>query len=162
MQALLANDLDLNAIEPRLGAKYSPNLHAYLALERNRNHCRFARVYRDPDGVLWIGFPDDYFFVGARLSSVLVNGSKTQVFAHMRLVHTLVEVEGFWATYVRDGRCAIDVDHTRGFIGDDTRWAVTDERRTCNWCGNATQTMTRWTEAVEKTAWVAEPLPLAA
>ena len=25
---------------------------------------------------------------------------------------------------MRDGRCAIDTEHTQYFIGDDTRWAV--------------------------------------
>ncbi|MEJ6003708.1 hypothetical protein [Paucibacter soli] len=156
-EALQNNDLDLAAIDPRRGAKYSPNLHAFLKRGRNAVQQRLARVYKDPEGVLWLGYPDDEFFIGARLMSILCNGAKTETFAHTRLVQSLTEVEDFWLSYVVNGRCAIDPAHTQSFIGDDSRWSVDGEQRTCNWCSGATQRMKRWTEVTEKSGWVAEP-----
>jgi len=59
----------------------------------------------------------------------------------------------FWSDYARIGRCAIDTDHSRHFIGGDTRWAVSGDIRSCLWCEGHTQTLRRWTETVERERW---------
>jgi len=148
------NDLDIKAIDPRRGAKFSPNLSAFLKRPRNEVQRRLSRVYRDLDGTLWLGYPDEDYFIGTRLMAVLCNGAKTDTMAYPRMVKELVEVERFWINYMRDGRCAIDAEHKQFFIGDDSRWSTSGETRSCNWCGKATQRMKRWTEVINKSGWV--------
>lgn len=147
------NDLDLTEIHPSNGGKYSPNLHKFLSSRNHRIARTYAHVYRDKDGVLWLGYLDEGFLMGARLMQVLCNGSKTPTFAFGNL-GPLVEVEGFWPRYVEQGRCAIDTEHQMYFVGDDTRWAGDEEQRTCLWCGCSHQHRERWIEPVQRDRWV--------
>jgi len=146
------NGLDVAAVSPRNGAKYSPNLYKWLTMRSKKHHAWTSRVYRDADGVLWIGMLDLGDLIGARLVNVLCNGAKAEsgCWVNMR---DLVEVADFWPRYVADGRCAIDADHKMHFIGDDTRWTQDGDTRACLWCGKAQQVMARWTETVERWEW---------
>jgi len=146
--------LTLESIHPRLGARFSPNLHAFLKSRRNQSILRFGRVYKDSEGSLWLGFPDDVYFIGTRLNSVLCNGARATTAAYVRVVKDLTEVEGFWNDYRRYGRCAVDPAHQMHFIGDDTRWSIKGDQRDCLWCGKASQRMRRWTETVQRSEWV--------
>lgn len=151
---LTPTHLALESIHPKLGARFSPNLHAFLKNKRNQSMLRFGRVYKDPDGSLWLGFPDEDFFIGARLISVLCGGARACTAAYVDVVKGLTEVEGFWNDYRRYGRCAVDPAHKMHFVGDDTRWTIKGDQRDCLWCGKASQRMRRWTEAVERSKWV--------
>lgn len=147
------NYLDLSAIDPRNGAKYSPNLYGFLSSRKNRIIAKCARVYADTEGVLWVGYQDDDYLIGARLMHVLCEGSRARVFAYAH-IGALSELEDFWMRYVADGRCAIDPDHKTYFIGDETRWSGGGTERCCIWCGKARQRLERWVERVERERWV--------
>ena len=151
------NYLELCAIDPRHGEKYSPNLYQWLAKRNDIMRRRYSRVYRDADGSLFIGwFSEDhaYEFHGARLGDVLCRGGLATLWCWPRLV--LEEVPDFWERYTAVGRCAIDVDHTMSFIGGENRWKQTGDTRECQWCG-AKQHLERWTETVAREAWRAMP-----
>lgn len=146
--------LDINAIVPALDAKYSVNLYEFLTSPRMAARILLQRAYRDVEGVLWLGRKDDdAYLLGARLISVLCEGARTQTFAHPGHRQS-VEVVDFWPRYQAIGRCAIDTEHEMVFIGDDQRWQVEGDTRTCRWCGQAHQRLERWIEPVERTRWV--------
>lgn len=149
---LNGNGLDVAAVHPRNGTRYSPNLFSWLTMRSRKHHAWTSRVYRDKDGTLWIGRLDQGDLFGARLMNVLCNGSKAESGCWINQ-QGLVEVADFWPRYMRDGRCAIDTEHTQYFIGDDTRWAVDGDTRTCLWCGKARQVLARWTEVVARQEW---------
>lgn len=151
---------DLLALATLQGDKYSPNLRSFVL----RWHRKLGKtikgpvpqVYRLSDGRLYIGYLDDYgALIGACLNTVLGRGASTQTFcyAHIRNPEW---VEGFWEQYGEDGRCAIDRDHTTYFIGDNTRWRVDGDHRSCLWCGKVSQQLKRWTETktVQHEEWV--------
>lgn len=150
--AVEANGLDVAAIHPRNGAKYSPNLHAWLTLRSKKHRAETSRVFADKDGTLWIGFLDDGYLIWSRLMSVLCEGKKAESFAFGYL-GKLDEVPDFWARYTAVGRCAIDPAHKMYFVGDDTRWRRAGDKRECLWCGNHAQKLRRWVEPVERSAW---------
>lgn len=150
-RSLRPNGLNLADIHPRKGAKFSPNLHKFLSSRYNANMRKYAHVYRDADGTLWIGFPDDYFLIGRRLASVLCS-AEGQIFAHSNL-GPLTEVTDFWANYVRVGRCAIDSEHQHSFINDETRWEVHGDSRSCLWCGKVHQKLERIPKTVIHEVW---------
>lgn len=152
------NMLDLSAIHPRRGDKYSPNLHKFMALRSHTLFGRYGRIYRDQDDVLWLGFIHDGDFIGARLVAVLCNGAKEQTGCYSPSRLGLNEVADFWQRYQADGRCAIDTAHTMHFIGDESRWEGDEEHRTCKWCGKASQRRERWQELVDRNRWVADQL----
>jgi len=140
----LPNDLNLDDISPKNGVRYSPNLHAFL--KKNLNWANLARLFRDSEGVEYLGFIDDTDCLsGARLSQVLSYGAKTQVVSFAN-PGPLTEHESFWTEYVADARCALDRDHTMHFMGSETRWKVVGDERHCQWCGKVTQTLRRWAE----------------
>lgn len=146
---------DTSLINPRLHSRYSPNLYKWLTFGPGKNLVHVLGVFRDSKGTLWIGHHDGDFpreLIGARLNGVLCNGSREQTAAWQRL--DLTEIEDFWVRYVAVGRCAVDVSHSISFVGNDQRWATNGDKRLCLWCGNTSQTLKRWTEAVEKTEWV--------
>lgn len=148
---LQPNGLDVRAVDPRNGAKYSPNLHRWLTMRSKKHHAWTSRVYRDNYGVLLIGRLDDGYLIGTRLYDVLCNGTKAGSWAIAD--RGFVEVVDFWPRYVAEGRCAIDPEHERFFVGDDTRWTQDGDTRACLWCGKAQQVLTRWTETVERQEW---------
>jgi len=150
------NGLDVSAIHPRNGAKYSPNLHKWLTMRNKKHHAWTSRVYRDTGGMLWIGMLDLGDLIGARLMNVLCCGTKAESFCYAGM-RGLVEVADFWPRYVAEGRCAVDPEHKSHFVGDDTRWTQDGETRACLWCGNAKQVMKRWTETVDRHEWKTVP-----
>lgn len=149
---LQPNGLDVRAVDPRNGAKYSPNLHRWLTMRNKKHHAWTSRVYRDEAGTLWIGMLDLGDLIGARLLNVLCYGTKAESCCWVNL-RGLVEVADFWPRYVAEGRCAIDPEHARHFVGDDTRWTQEGNTRACLWCGKAQQVLVRWTETVERQQW---------
>ena len=149
---LQPNGLDVGAVDPRNGAKYSPNLHRWLTMRNKKHHAWTSRVYRDHGGMLWIGMLDLGDLIGARLMNVLCYGTKAESFCYVGM-RGLVEVTDFWPRYVADGRCAIDTEHRKSFVGDDTRWTQDGDTRACLWCGKARQVLTRWTGSVDRQEW---------
>lgn len=143
--------LDVQAVHPKNGAKYSPNLHKWMTAKHPGHRARTSRVYSSPDRGLMIGRVDDGYLIGTRLNDVLCNGSKARSWAIG--ARGLVEVSDFWPRYLAEGRCAIDPEHAMYFIGDDTRWTQEGDTRACLWCGKARQVLARWTEAVERQEW---------
>ncbi len=129
--ALLSNELNIAAVHPRNGAKYSKNLYRWLTLRGHKHHAWTSRVYADNDGLLWIGFLDNGDFFGGRLMNVLCLGTKAESACWTNL-GVLVEVIDFWPRYERDGRCAIDTAHRLHFVDDATRWSEVGQ---CLWCG---------------------------
>jgi len=152
---------DLAAIHPRNGAKYSPNLHRFLSMRRSEMYRRHGKVYKDPDGVLWLGVFDEPYLLGARLMTVLCNGAKAKVFAH-HAPAGLVEVPDFWQTYMEVGRCAIDPAHEMFFAGDESRWSVDGDTRMCLWCGSCRQHREQYVVKLSRERWVPMSAPTAA
>jgi len=144
--------LDIKAIDPKNGDKYSPNLHAWV----KRSRYGLPDVFRNHEGALYIGVKDTNtedgeWFTGAQLNSVLCNGLRTASYAYPpNQAEKLTLVEGFWEDYTERGRCAIDPTHLVWFLG--YRWTVDGDKRTCNWCG-CTQIQRHWTERVERHDW---------
>lgn len=145
------NGLDMAAIHPRQGARFSPNLYRWLASRAERKS--LSLVYRDHSNTLWIGYPDGCGgLIGQRLMNVLCSGPKASSACWINLGR-LTEIADFWPRYVRDGRCAIDPEHRIAYVGDDTRWSVDGDTRKCVWCGGVTQVLRRWTETIERQTW---------
>ncbi|MBU2765817.1 hypothetical protein HAP94_06305 [Acidithiobacillus ferrivorans] len=156
---IVENRLDLAAINPRNGPQFSPNLHRFLR-NRGKAWANTCRVFRDADNVLWIGSLDYGWLHGARLMGVLCHGTLERVMAHVPSIGfrgDLQEITSFWADYMRIGRCALDPEHQKSFVGDETRWAVSDDghHRSCLWCGNAHQKLETWVEQVQHERWAA-------
>lgn len=148
---------DLKAINPSNGSKFSPNLYKFLSSKRQQASLRLQRVYVDQDKHLWLGYFDDDLFIGARLMQVLCNGAKTQTLAYVRMKE-LVEVPDFWAKYQAVGRCAIDPEHRMYFVGDEMRWSVQGDHRSCLWCGHGHQRQVQQVTEQVRSKWVpAEP-----
>jgi hypothetical protein len=151
------NSLDLNTIDPSNGAKFSPNLHSFLSMRRRRHTLQYMRVYVDKDKTLWIGYFDTDCFIGNRLMQVLCYGPKSETFAYVKM-KDLVEVPNFWKNYQKVGRCAIDTEHKQYFVGDDTRWSLQGDHRSCQWCGRGHQRLQQKVTQEVRTEWVpAEP-----
>jgi hypothetical protein len=150
------NGLDIKAINPKNGQKYSPNLYKFMTDPQRRGSATYTMIYRDHQGVLWLGIRDEEgWFHGARLIAVLCSGRKETVFAHPPVFgKALTEVKGFWKRYVSDGRCEIDKAHDMYFVGDKDRWSVKGDHRTCTWCGKVRQKKERYVEKVRKERWV--------
>lgn len=149
------NGLDVELIAPKHGAKFSQNLYHWLKKKWREHRAWTSRLYRDTDGVLWIGIYDACRreLIGARLIGVLCKGGQEDSAAWLHV--NAVKVTGFWNRYVTEGRCAIDEAHSMNFVGDDSRWSVQGDKRSCLWCGNAQQVMKRWTETIEREEWAA-------
>lgn len=163
---LAFHGLDLAAIHPDRGAKYSPNLFAWLTAVRAGRltpRARLSGIYIDSSGAQWIGYTRDQAgFVGQRVSSVLAEGHGAGIGAWLHL-GPMRPLLGFWAKYIQVGRCALDEGHGSRLVYSEHRWARDGGTRHCRWCGLGTQVLTRWTEAQECQAWVAsadDPAPL--
>lgn len=149
--------LNLEAIHPSRGPKFSPNLYKFLANRRRSAALPLMRVYEAKDKTLWLGYFDDDCFIGNRLMQVLCYGDKSETFAYVRM-QDLVEVPNFWQNYAAIGRCAIDPEHKHAFVGDDTRWSAQGDHRSCQWCGQAHQRLQQKVVESVRTVWVsAEP-----
>jgi len=150
------NGLDIKLINPKNGAKYSPNLYKWLNHRHHKHRAWMSRIYKDSSGVYWIGHFYDGYFSGNRLMAVLCFGVRADSYA-WRGMKWLSEVNGFWGQYTQDGRCAIDKDHSMSFVGDETRWGLDIDTRHCLWCGKAIQRLKRYMKAIECTEWVNVP-----
>lgn len=148
--------LNTQAIHPRRGAKFSPNLYRWLTNRDKKHRTWTSRVFRDRDGVMWIGMLDEgLYLLGCRLMQVLCEGSKAKSMAwSLANLGPLEEIQDFWERYTADGRCAIDTEHQMHFVGDDTRWHATEGTRECRWCGKARQQRERYTRTTERERWV--------
>lgn len=141
--ALSFTGLNIASLHPRHGAKFSPNLYAFLTHRRQAGLAPRARVWLDGDQTMWLGFFDDTdSFIGARMSQVLCYGARATVTCPVNL-GPLHEVADFWAQYLQDGRCAIDRAHQSCFVNDDSRWHASGNMRHCQWCGKASQRLVR-------------------
>lgn len=148
-------EVNLEAIHPSRGEKFSPNLHQYLKRLRP-NILPFQQVYHAADGTLYLGWMDDHYLNGCKLISALCNGGKTETWA-FPIAHELTLIPDFWDRYTAIGRCAIDEDHKMYFIGDNNRWKEVGEERCCTWCNDAKQRKVVETEVVKKECWVSHP-----
>ena len=152
---------DLEAIRPENGAKYSPNLYAWLTVKRQGRltpRARLAGVHLAANAEPWIGYPrHDAGFIGQRLSHVLDEGAGAGIGAWRRLGQ-LQFVPGFWPRYVQVGRCAFDHAHTSLQMYAEHRWSRNGDTRRCRWCGIGSQVLVRWTEVEECQAWEAPPV----
>jgi hypothetical protein len=151
---------NLQAINPSLSPRYSPNLFKFM--KRASRSFRRQLVYREgATGCLWIGEIEDGFLIGIRLMRVLCQGGKAynEIGAMVNIAHDLTEIPDFWSEYQRIGRCAIDADHSMSFIGDEDRYSVSASGsvRVCNWCLRK-QYLHRWTATVTKEAWSNAPV----
>lgn len=140
---------EIESINPSLGEKFSPNLHAFL--KRQPKIELPHDVYREPDGALWIGYKYDGDFIGARLNYVLCAGAKSDVGCFTTL--SLSAVPDFWSEYKAVGRCAIDRTHSVYYLNADSRYTESGDDRTCNWCGlRQAKRITR--EVIDHVSWV--------
>lgn len=149
--------LTLSDIDPSRDEKFSQNLHAFIKNGTQGRMLKYGRVFRGANDEMYFGyFTDSFTFIGARLNQVLTYGKKVETFCFAGLGE-LVEVNGFWESYKRIGRCAIDVEHDMHFLNARNRWAITGNRRSCNWCGDCVQVETHAesVKVVKHSQWVA-------
>ncbi len=156
--------IDLSKIHPKVHSRYSPNLHKWLK-SRTQGSAGFLlehiKVYRHPNGVLYIGHKDadnSAWLNGSKLNEVLSFGSKAGVWAYSGM-QNVPELSDFWESYERIGRCAIDPDHATYFTNDPKRWAVNGTHRECLWCGNHRQVLEK--KVLRRTIETWKPIPLA-
>lgn len=157
--ALSRTNLELMSIDPNRGAKYSPNLYAYLKRKAKGPWLQLQRVFKDEQGGLWMGYFDDVgHFNGAKMGRVLTEGGKAETFCYVNL-GGLREIEGFWDHYIQDGRCAIDPQHEMYFVGERWRTSEDGNSRSCLWCGKAHQFKHDivTTKVVHSTEWRSTP-----
>lgn len=154
--------LDLEAIHPARGAKFSPNLHAWLTVSRYGRltpRALLSGLYTDPTGTLWIGYlRDTAGFVGQRLALVLAEGAGAGLGAWRHLGH-MQPWNGFWPKYIAVGRCALDPKHSDASIYAEHRWSRRGDTRSCRWCGAASQRLVRWSELEACEAWQTDAAP---
>ena len=154
--------ITLADIAPQKSPSFSPNLHKYL-----KEHGHFFRdgglldgVYEVQPGTkaasqfgagtLLLGYPDDGFFTGARMMSVLCSGREAERCAY-RCDSGLKFLEGFWDSYLKVGRCAIEPSHTEDFM--QTRFHENETGRECLWCGHQQRKVVT-PRIVHETSWV--------
>lgn len=138
----------LKAINPKLNPSYSPNMHKWLKTWiKTYPEWMIPEVWIENGGLqLWrIGYHDNEGmqnkncgFVGIRLNAVLCQGASANKERGWFMglgTGNMTPVEDFWERYLEIGRCAIDTDHKQWFIGDEDRYSMDGEIRTCNWCG---------------------------
>jgi hypothetical protein len=158
--------LEVGELKPTR-ASFSPNLyrwmlkHAHFFAEGGTPTGLWRLRHRRGDhaeGTLFLGYQDpanSAWFIGSRMLPVLCRGAKATPFSIAIPVDAIEFVPDFWPRYLAVGRCAIDPEHTIGFVGDDTRFVVAGLNRQCNWCGRAeageeitvvtTKTAVHWT-----------------
>ena len=146
----MSTQLNIEAINPKLHDKYSPNLFAMLRGQQSPGPEPIG-VYQHADETLWIGRYYDGDFIGCRLMSALCYGGKAPIGSYSEL--DLVSMPEFWDTYTQKGRCAMDPEHKMFFIGDEGRFVRDGDSRECQWCGHK-QTLTKWQETVNRERWI--------
>ena len=155
---LLVTDL-----EPKKSAAFSPNLHKYLKEKGHffKDGGLLDGVYEVQSGTnaaeqfgagtLLLGYQDEGFFTGARLMAVLCNGQEADRYAYP-CSGGLKFLDGFWDSYLKVGRCAIDPSHIEHFMA--SRFREHESGRECLWCGH-TQRKVMTPRVVHETTWVA-------
>ena len=158
--------LDIQAISPKAGPQFSPNLYAWLkkhyygkkARERRQVSPQVPEVFRTKEGVLYVGYVFDGDLVGSRLNTILCSGTRAQVFClggGRSPKQTFKRIVNFWPKYTKLGRCHIDPKHTSHFIDKRwDRWGAGAKRRVCLWCGLSQKKVSRKKTVVVRT-WVA-------
>ena len=147
--------IDLSAIDPARGDRYSPNLHRWHRAKDPREDVRHGGVYpaTSPPGFFgrsYIGYRFDGDLIGARLFAVL--GKPTERL--WSLSFDTNEDDGFFERYYAIGRCAMDPNHDIDFQSREDRFDTVGPMRTCRWCGVVQR---RETYTIERTRWVLEP-----
>lgn len=149
------------AIAPSNGDKFSPNLHTWLNKHNVRKYIvwwglprLFTKETENMRTQLYIGWVDkENVFTGCRLFAVLSQSDhEIYCFGNVDKIG-FAEVPDFWERYIAIGRCAIDTEHGQRFVKDESRWRVEGDARFCQWCGNCTQSLHKWTETVERQGW---------
>lgn len=151
--------LDRSAFEAFLAAvtpasrsseeKLSYNLSRWL----KRNGGLFVRAFYAPEPgalawdpakthppMIYLGFPDDGWLHGARLSSILTMGTKADSWAYPpgEFDLPLVEItEAFWAAYIELGKCALDPEHSLYWPSDRFVESLDGGTRVCRWCARS-------------------------
>lgn len=139
------NQLDVAFIKAPLkhGSKYSPMLHRFLSLARNRRTLTHGYVFEPTPNEFWLGWINDCgAMIGVRLSQAMSNRNTEAMYyaqTETRKDWSTCVVPDFWAKYVEIGRCAMDPEHGIAYIGDETRWEVVEDQRSCVWCQNCKQ-----------------------
>jgi hypothetical protein len=147
-------DLDISSISPKAGARFSPNLHAWVKKHFHGSRFRPKAFMREKD--ILIGYVVLGDFTGSSLSSILAWGAKTQMFClggGHRPTRKFRLLEDFWPKYVELGRCHIDPGHVTSFV--DKRWDERPRKRTCLWCGHVQRKVVKRRTVVE-TVWVSD------
>jgi hypothetical protein len=155
-QAIKIDQHYLDLINPKRHPRYSPNFWRHLGSYRNRPR---IGIYRDTESgergqSLWIGYPDDFFFVGTRLLSALCSDRRNRVAAYIGLTK-LVEAPEMLEKYLEIGRCAFDPEHRISFQDERWEYNATGNLRRCVWCDNHTQQLTRAERIIIDETWVA-------
>ncbi|MCK1788992.1 hypothetical protein [Pseudomonas violetae] len=135
----------LAGIHPKNSTAFSANLHRWLKshgrsgdiVYQLRDGTKLARVYGA--GALFIGQPysdyeGDTDFSGALLMQVLCMGPRVIRACFAGDAPALIEVDGFWDSYGRIGRCAIDPLHSVTFRDHEQRFHNVDGQLACKWC----------------------------
>lgn len=123
----------LKAIDPKNGAKFSPNLYKWV--KKFANRFPDIKVYRDDLERYWIGEMTDDGFTGNRLFRAMIDGKKEN-FWWPKAQEELTEIKDFWKNYLNVGRCASDSGHNTYFASVPDRWKTIDKNnRECIWCG---------------------------
>jgi hypothetical protein len=163
---MTSHNLTLDLINPKISDKYSPNLFKWVK-ETTKAKPLFYLVenlvaYRDKHGGIYVGYTspnsceaDKNWISGMPLGQVLGSGnlpSRWRLFA----IETagMTQLKNFWKEYSKHGRCAIDKQHARWFIGDETRWLTKGNTRSCQWCGKAKQRLVKRKEVIIHEDWV--------
>jgi hypothetical protein len=149
---------DIHTLLRLQGDRYSKNLQRYLRSWNKKYRStpfETPEVYMGTDGTRYIGRLSEGSLYGSKLMAALVLGGRAIIGCYLRAPE-VTPIENFWRDYVAIGGCAIDPDHSVVFLDEDTRWQVEGDVRRCIWCGKATQVLRRWTETVEREAWVNE------
>lgn len=121
--------------------------HLYRFLRKNP---RYNRIYRAPDGVVYIGCERDGDWVyGARLIGVTCGDLKTWAYSpgQFRTPEWQDITDEFWTDYLTRGVCAIHNDLAHN-------WNEAGDTRTCEYCGKVERKITRTVQRVE-VDWVA-------
>lgn len=153
MTAQPENGLDVEAVNPAIHEKYSPNLYKWLK-KQDKCTMEMVRVFTGVTGIWWIGYPTaGGDFHGHRLMQVLCKGRRVDVCCFCGKTD-IKEVVGFWEEYTIKGRCAIDQGHEHYFLNAENRYTEIEDgnKRICHWCGQ--KQIKRMRRCVEyKTVW---------
>lgn len=141
--------MNLNEIKPKkvgTSDKYSSNLYKYLkenpkakVFYSKTNYSTEEEQVYDKNNLstmsTYIGQSLDGGISGVRLQEILGRLPKMGYFYLMSEDEYVDVTEEFFEDYKKIGRCLFDSNHSRWLLGDENRFAYSDEdTRECNWC----------------------------